>query len=110
MALYGYSRVSTIDQDLRLQRAALKAAGCDGKGQLQPPGRAHRVGGAARLALSEPEDEDVPDHLLAPLSPLGWEHVNLTGDYVWVAGQSASETDDGFKRLRTPPTPFAKAA
>ena len=24
--------------------------------------------------------EDVPDHLLAHLSPLGWEHVNLTGD------------------------------
>jgi len=29
MPLYGYARVSTIDQDLRLQRAALKAAGCD---------------------------------------------------------------------------------
>jgi len=29
MPLYGYARASTIDQDLRLQRAALKAAGCD---------------------------------------------------------------------------------
>src|SRR6202051_803936 len=29
MPLYGYARVSTIDQDLRLQRSALKAAGCD---------------------------------------------------------------------------------
>jgi DNA invertase Pin-like site-specific DNA recombinase len=29
MSFYGYARVSTIDQDLRLQRAALKAAGCD---------------------------------------------------------------------------------
>jgi DNA invertase Pin-like site-specific DNA recombinase len=29
MPFYGYARVSTIDQDLRLQRAALKAAGCD---------------------------------------------------------------------------------
>ena len=29
MPLYGYARVSTIDQDLRLQRAALKAAGCE---------------------------------------------------------------------------------
>src|ERR1700684_1657907 len=28
MPLYGYARVSSIDQDLRLQRAALKAAGC----------------------------------------------------------------------------------
>jgi DNA invertase Pin-like site-specific DNA recombinase len=27
--LYGYARVSSIDQDLRLQRVALKAAGCD---------------------------------------------------------------------------------
>jgi hypothetical protein len=27
--------------------------------------------------------EDVPDRLLAHLSPLGWEHVNLTGDYLW---------------------------
>jgi hypothetical protein len=54
--------------------------------------------------------EDVPDHLLAHLSPLGWEHVNLTGVYVWLADQNASETDDGFKPLRTPSTPFAKAA
>ena len=26
---------------------------------------------------------DVPDECLAYLSPLGWEHINLTGDYVW---------------------------
>lgn len=29
MARYGYARVSTIDQDLRLQEAALRAASCD---------------------------------------------------------------------------------
>jgi DNA invertase Pin-like site-specific DNA recombinase len=29
MAQYGYARVSTTDQDLGLQRAALKAAGCE---------------------------------------------------------------------------------
>lgn len=29
MALYGYARVSIIDQDLAIQRAALKAAGCE---------------------------------------------------------------------------------
>jgi len=28
MALYSYARVSTLEQDLRIQRAALKAAGC----------------------------------------------------------------------------------
>jgi TnpA family transposase len=27
----------------------------------------------------------VLDHLLASLSPLGWEHINLTGDYLWEA-------------------------
>jgi DNA invertase Pin-like site-specific DNA recombinase len=29
MSLYGYARVSTVDQDLSIQRAALRAAGCD---------------------------------------------------------------------------------
>jgi DNA invertase Pin-like site-specific DNA recombinase len=29
MSLYGYARVSTLDQDLAIQRAALKGAGCD---------------------------------------------------------------------------------
>jgi DNA invertase Pin-like site-specific DNA recombinase len=29
MSLYGYARVSTLDQDLSIQRAALKAAGCE---------------------------------------------------------------------------------
>lgn len=25
----------------------------------------------------------VDENLLKHLSPLGWEHINLTGDYVW---------------------------
>ena len=29
----------------------------------------------------------VDDSLLAHLSPLGWEHINLTGDYVWKASK-----------------------
>jgi hypothetical protein len=27
--------------------------------------------------------QTIPDELLQHLSPLGWEHINLTGDYVW---------------------------
>lgn len=27
--------------------------------------------------------QNVDDKLLQHLSPLGWEHINLTGDYVW---------------------------
>ncbi len=26
---------------------------------------------------------DIPDDYLQYLSPLGWEHINLTGDYIW---------------------------
>ena len=29
------------------------------------------------------ETMDVPDEYLSYLSPLGWDHINLTGDYVW---------------------------
>ena len=28
-------------------------------------------------------NQNVDDELLQHLSPLGWEHINLTGDYVW---------------------------
>jgi TnpA family transposase len=56
------------------------------------------------------QTEDVPEHLLAHLSPLGWEHVNLTGDYVWITGESATATNDGLRPLRPPPAPVAKAA
>ena len=54
--------------------------------------------------------EEVPDHLLAHLSPLGWEHVNLTGDYIWAAHHSMSENIDGMRPLRLSPDTFAKAA
>src|SRR4051794_24189604 len=54
--------------------------------------------------------EDVPDQLLTHLSPLGWEHVNLTGDYVWAAEQSLSEIIDGLKPLRAFADPSLLAA
>ena len=49
------------------------------------------------------ESEDVPDRLLAHLSPLGWEHINLTGDYVWGAAGQMTENPDGFRSLRMLP-------
>jgi Tn3 transposase DDE domain len=45
--------------------------------------------------------EEVPDHLLAHLSPLGWEHVNLTGDYVWSRADQNTVNDGGYRPLRT---------
>src|ERR1700716_3883976 len=56
------------------------------------------------------EVEEVPDQLLVHLSPLGWEHVNLTGDYVWGGQHSMSENTDGLRALRTPQEALATAA
>jgi DNA invertase Pin-like site-specific DNA recombinase len=78
MPLYGYARVSTIDQDLRLQRAALKAVGCaviraekasgsrrDGRTELQvlldfvQPGDTLIVTRIDRLARSMKDLQDI---------------------------------------------------
>lgn len=50
------------------------------------------------------EIENVPDRLLAHLSPLGWEHVNLTGDYIWGAQYSVSENTSGMRPLPDHPS------
>ena len=45
------------------------------------------------------------DDLLQYLSPLGWEHINLTGDYLW---RSRSNPPKGrFRPLRLTPAPIA---
>jgi TnpA family transposase len=46
---------------------------------------------------------DVPDTLIAHVAPLGWEHISLTGDYLW------SELDkprERFRPLRTTGSPI----
>ena len=40
----------------------------------------------------------IPDALLARFAPLGWQHLNLTGNYLW--GADASLGPDGFRPLR----------
>ena len=37
------------------------------------------------------QGQAVDDRLLAHLSPLGWEHVNLTGDYAWHANKRVAK-------------------
>jgi hypothetical protein len=38
------------------------------------------------------------DDMLQFLSPLGWEHINLTGDYVW---RQSRKVDEGkYRPLR----------
>jgi hypothetical protein len=35
-------------------------------------------------ALKQVRSEiEAPDEYLQYLSPLGWDHINLTGDYAW---------------------------
>ena len=42
--------------------------------------------------------QGVDETLLQYLSPLGWEHINLTGDYVW---RSSAKVGAGkFRPLR----------
>jgi len=41
----------------------------------------------------------IDDALLQYLSPLGWEHINLTGDYIWQ--QNRKGEDGPFRPLRT---------
>ena len=45
---------------------------------------------------------------LEHLSPLGWEHINLTGDYQWEAEESLNP--DQFRPLRTRSSDLAMAA
>jgi Tn3 transposase DDE domain len=40
-----------------------------------------------RAILALRQQQPVDDILLKHLSPLGWEHINLTGDYVWHANK-----------------------
>lgn len=42
---------------------------------------------------------EIPDHLLKHISPLSWEHVNLTGIYTWDAEHHMPE---GYRSLRLP--------
>jgi Tn3 transposase DDE domain len=41
----------------------------------------------------------IPDDYLQHLSPMGWEHINLTGDYVWNLKSESSL--DNLRPLRT---------
>jgi len=42
------------------------------------------------------------DNLLEDLSPLGWEHINLTGDYVWLRTRMPLNTSNSFCLFRKP--------
>lgn len=46
------------------------------------------------------QDVPVEDSLLPHVAPLGWEHINLTGDYVWSDAQDVEV--DRLRQIRSP--------
>ena len=53
-----------------------------------------------RAILALRQQQPIDDALLKHLSPLGWEHINLTGDYVWHANKRVAA--GRFRPLRFP--------
>lgn len=52
----------------------------------------------ARVVDALRQRETIDESLLAHLSPLGWEHISLTGDYLWHTDRSVAR--GGFRPLR----------
>ena len=50
------------------------------------------------LAELRRSGEIIPNALLPHLAPVGWQHINLTGDYLWDADMGIAP--DGFRPLR----------
>jgi TnpA family transposase len=53
------------------------------------------------------EGHELPTERLAHVAPLGWEHISLTGDYVWPVIQGGQQ---GFRPLRGTDSPFLQVA
>jgi TnpA family transposase len=53
------------------------------------------------VAALRQRSQAVADELLSHLSPLGWEHINLTGDYVW--NRKGSPRKGHYRPLRAVP-------
>jgi hypothetical protein len=51
-------------------------------------------------------DRTIANDLLKHVSPLSWEHINLTGIYTW---DSEHQMPEGFRSLRLP-APIRRAA
>jgi hypothetical protein len=82
---------------------------------LRPQAQQHRASGLALVTAAivlwntvylgralerlRRQGEAAPMALLAHLAPLGWWHINLTGDYLWPTNPKLEP--DGFRALRT---------
>ena len=53
---------------------------------------------SGKATRSRARGEAIPDALLAHVAPSGWQHINLTGEYLW--GADGSLGPDEFRPLR----------
>jgi len=60
------------------------------------------------ISVLRQQGQDIPDELLAHVSPLKWEHINLTGDYVW--RRDGGLRNKGLRPLRSSIQAFGRAA
>ncbi len=104
-------RQATVELNKGEARNALARAVCFHRlGRVRdrsPEALQHRAGGltlvtaaivlwntvqiARALEEMRAEGEVIPEAILPFLSPLGWQHINLTGDYIWSDGSVSPE-------------------
>jgi hypothetical protein len=51
----------------------------------------------------ERQGRPVPIDMLAHLSPLGWQHINLTGDYLWTEPATKPGQLRSLRSMLSPP-------
>ena len=49
-------------------------------------------------SLLKSQGETIPEAHLTHISPVAWEHISLTGDYIWNLDAPVSGTDLGELR------------
>jgi DNA invertase Pin-like site-specific DNA recombinase len=113
MASYGYARVSSLDQDLTIQRAALKAAGFsvvraekasgfrrDGRTELQvlldfvEPGDTLVVTRIDCLARSMKDLQDIVHELKGCGWPPPWSHAERSGEGTSITQRRSARVRD----------------
>ncbi len=66
---------------------------------------AHPLTGHHRKHAMRARGRAVPTELVRHVAPLGWEHISLTGDYVWAA--DSQPAPDALRPLRARPSLLA---
>jgi TnpA family transposase len=59
----------------------------------------------AAMRHLERQGRSVPTDMLQHLSPLGWQHINLTGDYLWTEPADKAGQLRPLRQVLTPPDP-----